>query len=113
MIDLPMKVNIQDSDVDIFYRDFLIAKARRGRIMPTKVKMTRAEAIARVSEFVVNIKTVEDTVDFYIEAGMLEVVEEPEKLTYAEVIAKVIGTDHLYIDARLKEYGYKIVKIDA
>lgn len=43
--------------------------------MPTKHIMTRAEAIAKLSEAMIGYHSVEKTIDFYIAAGMLEIKE--------------------------------------
>lgn len=41
-----------------------------------KAKMTRAEAVDRLSHYTVSHKSAENMVNFFIEAGMLEIVEE-------------------------------------
>lgn len=47
-------------------------------LMPTKHKMTRAEAIELLKKHFPCSGNENKTIDFYIEAGMLEIVEEKE-----------------------------------
>lgn len=68
-----------------------------------KHKMTRAEAIACFSKHMPIVQRPEDTIDFYIEAGMLEIVEE-EKVW-------VCGMPFNIIEEDLNKKGYKIIKL--
>lgn len=79
-----------------------------------KAKMTRKEAIDKISHFTVNIKYAEAMIDFYIEAGMLEIVEEPKIKVKALLLKDCDGQfrliDVLEIISRLTDYGWKVIE---
>ena len=80
-----------------------------------KKKMTRKEAIACLQKHVMPIHNADQLVDFYIEAGMLEIVEDKPEDTY--VLVKDIDGDTQRvaisnIKTSLASMGYKLIKID-
>lgn len=78
----------------------------------TKAKMTRKEAVECFKKHIPDtIAKVENLIDFYIEAGMLEIVEEKtveEKVTYSMQLVGYTLTANFF--KNLDHYGFKIVE---
>lgn len=76
--------------------DLVEAQNRKYSPMPTKAKMTRAEAIKVMEKHLPFSNNVEKVIDFYVEAGMLDIVEE-EKLPVFEIILNNLDQTHIKI----------------
>lgn len=80
-------------------------------LMPTKHKMTRAEAIELLKKHFPCSGNENKTIDFYIEAGMLEIVEEEIKkdIGLETIFRKSVVCSIDHVISQLNKAGYKIV----
>lgn len=87
--------------------------------MPTKTKMTRKEAIELIQKYMMlgdlhASKTMHasKTIDFYIEAGMLEIVEELHPVDKFAKLALIYTKEDKYLEfmSEMDRSGLKIVQ---
>ena len=78
-------------------------KQKEINMQREKKKMTRKEAIACLQKHVMPIHNADQLIDFYIEAGMLEIVEEEQK-------PLILGYQFDHVKHELECAGYKVIK---
>lgn len=83
---------------------------RTSEMQHEKKKMTRKEAIEIFKKHMPDVVKAERTIDFYIDAGMLEIVEEPY---YDHKIVEALAKSQISANAVMMELdraGFKIVE---
>lgn len=85
---------------------------RTSEMQHEKKRLTREEAITRLQKHIIggNQQYAKEMIDFYIEAGMLEIVEEPY---YDHKIIEALAKSQISASAVMMELdraGFKIVE---